>query len=85
MEYKQYTLEELHNMFEKEQNPKELNKILGVISYKHDILSDDNKETNNVQLEEEIYQQMSLIKPLFQCLNISSLLRAPSMFKMYPV
>ena len=29
MEYKQYTLDELENMFEKEQNPKELNKIIG--------------------------------------------------------
>ena len=61
-EYKQYTLDELQNMFEKEKNPDELNKIMGAISDKHDILSDDNEETNNVQLEEEIYQQMNLIK-----------------------
>ena len=35
---------------------------MGAISDKHDVLSDDNEETNNVQLEEEIYQQMNLIK-----------------------
>ena len=39
-------------MLEKEQNPEELNKIMSVISDKHDILSDDNEEINNVQLEE---------------------------------
>ena len=62
MEYKQCTLEELQNMFEKEQNLEELNKIISVISDKHDVLSDDNEETNNVHLEEEIYQQTNLIK-----------------------
>ena len=62
MEYKQYTLEELHNMFEKGKNPKELNKIMGTISAKHDVSSNNNEETNNVQLEEKIYQQMNLIK-----------------------
>ena len=46
MEYNQYTLEALHNMFEKEQNPEELNKIMGVISDKNDVLCDDNEETN---------------------------------------
>ena len=56
MEYKQYTLEELQNMCEKEQNLEELNQIMGAISDKHDVLSDDNEETNNVQLEEKIYQ-----------------------------
>ena len=35
-------------MFEVEQNPEELNKIMSAISDKHDFLSDDNKETNNV-------------------------------------
>ena len=55
MEYEQHTLEELQKMFEKEQNPKELNKIMGAISDKHDVLSNDNEETNNVQLEEQIY------------------------------
>ena len=35
---------------------------MGAISDKHDVLSDDNIKTNNVQLEEEIYQQMNLIK-----------------------
>ena len=29
---------------------------------KHGVLSDDIEETNNVQFEEEIYQQMNLIK-----------------------
>ena len=42
-------------MFEVEQNSEELNKIMSAISNKHDLLSDDNEETNNVQLEEEIY------------------------------
>ena len=55
MKYKLFTLEEQQNMFEKEQNPEELNKIMGAISNKHDVLADDNEETNNVQLEKEIY------------------------------
>ena len=62
MEYEKYNLEELQKMFEVEENPEELNKIMSAISDKHDFLSDDNEETNNVQLEEEIYQQMNLIK-----------------------
>ena len=32
------------------------------ISDKLDVLFDDNEEKNNVQLEEEIYKQMNLIK-----------------------
>ena len=36
-------------MFEKEQNPEELNKIMSAVSDENDILSDE--ETNNVQLE----------------------------------
>ena len=56
MEYKQYTLEELQNMFEKEQNPEELSKIMNAISDKYDVLSNDNEETNYVHLEKEIYQ-----------------------------
>ena len=52
MKHKQYTLEELQNMFEKEQNPEELNKIMSAISDKHDVLLNDNEETNNVQLLE---------------------------------
>jgi len=47
IEYKQYTLEELQNMFEKEQNSKELNKIMNAISDKYDVLSNDNEEINN--------------------------------------
>ena len=62
MKYKQHTLEELQNMFEKEQNLEELNKIMGVISDKYGVLSDDNEKTNNVQLEEEIYHQINLVK-----------------------
>ena len=62
MEYKSYTLEELQKIFMKEQNQEELNKIMGAINDKYDVLSDDNEETNNVQLEEGIYQQMNLIK-----------------------
>jgi len=49
-------------MFDKEQNSEELNKIIGELVNKQYALFDDNKETNNVQLEEEIYQQMNLIK-----------------------
>ena len=55
MEYEKYGLEELQKMFHEEQNPKELNKIMSAITNKHDVLSDDNEETNNVQLQEEIY------------------------------
>ena len=35
---------------------------MGVIVDKQDVLYDDNEETNNILLEEEIYQQMNLIK-----------------------
>jgi len=35
---------------------------MSAVSDKHDVLSDDNEETNNVQLDEKIYQQMNLIK-----------------------
>ena len=42
MEYKECTLEELQNMFEKEQNSKKLNKIISAISDKHKVLFDDN-------------------------------------------
>jgi len=62
MDYNQYNLEELQGMFDKEQNPEELNKIMSVIVDKQGILSDDYEERNNAQLEEEIYQQMNLIK-----------------------
>jgi len=46
MEYKQHSLEELQKMFDKEQNPEDLNKIMSAISDKYDILSDE--EANNV-------------------------------------
>jgi len=49
-------------MFDKEQKSEELNKIISVIVDKQGILSDDYEETNNAWLEEEIYQQMNLIK-----------------------
>ena len=49
-------------MFDKEQNLEKLNKIMREISDKHNARSDDNEETNNVQLGEEIYQQMNMIK-----------------------
>ena len=49
-------------MFDKEKNPNELNKIMSVIVDKQVILFDDYEDTNNAQLEEEIYQQMNLIK-----------------------
>jgi len=62
MKYEKYSLQELQKMLDVEQNPEELNKIMSAISDKHDVLSDDNEETNNIQLEEEIYQQMNLIK-----------------------
>jgi len=47
MEYKLFNLEELQNMFDKEQNPKELNKTMGTIVDKQEALYDDNEETNN--------------------------------------
>ena len=62
MDYDQYNLEELQGMFDKEQNPEDLNKIMSVIVDKQGILSDNYEEANNAQLEEEIYQQMNLIK-----------------------
>ena len=62
MDYKQYNLEELQSMFDKEQNLEKLNKIMSVIVDKQRILSDDYEETNNAQLEEEIHEQMNLIK-----------------------
>ena len=62
MEYKQYTLEQPHNMFEKEQNSEELNEIMGSISDKYDVLSDDNEATNNILFEAKLYPQMNLIK-----------------------
>jgi len=40
-------------MFDKEQNPKELNKITSVKVDKQGILSNDCEETNNAQLEEK--------------------------------
>ena len=52
MNYKQENLDKLQSMFDKEQNPEELNKIMSIIA----------EETNNTQLEEEIHQQMNLIK-----------------------
>ena len=55
MDYKQYNLEELQEMFEKEQNSEELNKIMSVIVDKQGTLSDDYEETKNALLEEEIY------------------------------
>jgi len=48
MEYEKYGLEELQKMFDEEQNSEELNKIMSAISDKYDVVSDDNKETNNV-------------------------------------
>jgi len=57
MDYKQYNQKELQNMFNK-QNSEELNKTMGAIV----VLSNDSKEANNMQLEEEIYQQMNLIR-----------------------
>jgi len=48
MDYKQYNHEELQGMFDKEQNPQELNKIMSVIVDKQGILSNDYEETNNL-------------------------------------
>jgi len=62
MECEKYSLEGLQKMFDVYKNPEELNKIMSAISDKYDVLSDDNEETNNVQLEEEIYQLMNLTK-----------------------
>jgi len=49
MEYKQYNLEKLQNMFDKEQNLEELNKSMSAIIEKQEVLSDDNEETNTIQ------------------------------------
>ena len=43
-------------MFGKQQNPKEFNKILSVTVDKQGLLFGDYEETNNVQLEVEIYE-----------------------------
>jgi len=58
-------------MFDKEQNSEELDKIMSVTVDKQGILSDDYEESNNAQLEEEIYQQMKSIK--LEDLNVLSL------------
>ena len=62
MAYKRHDMEELRNMFDKERDCGELNKIISAIIGKQEVPSDDNEEINNVQLEREIYQQMNLIK-----------------------
>ena len=49
-DYKQYNLEELQNMFDKEQNLEELNQIMGATLDKQDVLYDHNEEANNIQL-----------------------------------
>jgi len=54
MGYEKYGFEELQKMFDEEQNSIELNKIMSAISDKYDVLSYDNEEIDNVQLEEEI-------------------------------
>jgi len=59
---KQYNVEELQDIFDKKQNSEQLNKIMSVIIDKQGILSYDYEKTNNSQLEEEIYQEMKLIK-----------------------
>ena len=62
MDYKQYNFEELQSMFDKEQNPEELNQIMSITVDRQGILSDDYEEPNNARVEEEIYQQMNLTK-----------------------
>ena len=42
MEYKQYNTEKLQNIFDKEQNLEDWNKIMGVIVEKQDVLSKNN-------------------------------------------
>jgi len=49
-------------MLYKERNSEELNKIMSDIVDKQGILSEDYEESNNAQLEKEIYQQINLIK-----------------------
>ena len=41
-------------MFNKEQNLEELNKMIGAIVDKQEVLPVDNEETDNVQLENEM-------------------------------
>ena len=49
-------------MLDKDQNPKELNKIIATIVDKQGVFSDENKETNHVQIEEKMYLQLNLLK-----------------------
>ena len=49
-------------MFDKEHKPKELNKIMGTIANKQEVLFNDNEDANNVWLKDKIYQQINLIK-----------------------
>ena len=59
MEYKQYILEELQNIFEKEQNLEELNKIVGATSDKYDALSNDNEAIRRTNMPaDEPYQSI---------------------------
>jgi len=56
MDYKQYKVEELQSIFDKEENSEELNKIMSFILDKQGILFEDYEETNYAEREEEIYQ-----------------------------
>ena len=44
-------------MFDKEQNSEQLDKMMDSITDKQKVLFDNNEDTNNIQLEEEIYQR----------------------------
>ena len=56
------TLEELHNLFDKKEDPEKLNKIMKVITEKEDILDHEFEENNYVTIEDDLYHQMGLIK-----------------------
>ena len=59
MEYKLCNLEELQNMFDKEQTFDVLNMIIVAIVDKQGGTSDDDEKTNNPQFEEETHQQIN--------------------------
>ncbi|XP_021722592.1 uncharacterized protein LOC110690074 [Chenopodium quinoa] len=56
------TIEELQILFEKEEDPDKLNEIMNLISEKGIASDNETEENNYVSLEEDLYQQMGLMK-----------------------
>ncbi|XP_056695731.1 uncharacterized protein [Spinacia oleracea] len=59
---KDKNLEELENLFDHEENPNELNNIMKIIAEKWVDSDSEDNENNYVSIEEELNQQMGLIK-----------------------